>query len=536
MPKKELETLDTEKEEFELSLKDANLIAQIDEWERDSESFYESLRRIWRENLDYYRGKQTGVEKITGRLSKAVENRIWMACETMIPIVTARLPDIVVSTDDADEQSQVDAHDLQDVLGYEFERIGLQALGERFVRDLLIKRYGVFKVSWDNTIDDVEVRVIDPRRIRIPAYGKTVDDLLYIIEELEMSYASLEEFFGKKFADEVKKQGRSTDENKVREKNFIVQEVWTNDLVVWRCGSVILKKQKNPHFSYSNLDRNFFLKAKKPYVIKSLFETDESIIGTTDYVQQTIPIQDNINIRKRQIEDIANKVSNPILLIDSDVMSEEEAANITNEPGLILYGKDAANGTKIRFENPGQVPQYLFQDLQFSRSEFDNIWGMHSTTRGEREGRETFRGRQLLRQGDLGRVDLIARQLERALDEIAEHMTQLIKLFMTEKRTFSILGATGIRFIKSFSGESIGNVRPMVMAGSTLPKDEISIRDEAIQLWGLKAIGIETLYKALKVPNLSDAVADYVKTQSGAILQQGAQPVGGTAPQSGEMA
>ena len=55
------------------------------------------------------------------------------------------------------------------------------------------------------------------------------------------------------------------------------------------------------------------------------------------------------------------------MLIDSDVMSEEQAGAITNEEGLILYGKDAANGQKVRFESPGQVPAYLFNDLQLSR-------------------------------------------------------------------------------------------------------------------------------------------------------------------------
>jgi hypothetical protein len=206
-------------------------------------------------------------------------------------------------------------------------------------------------------------------------------------------------------------------------------------------------------------------------------------------------------------------------MIDSNVMSEEEAANITNEEGLILYGNGAADGSKIRFQSPGNVPNETFIDLQNSRNEFDNIWGIHSTTRGEREGKETLGGRQLLRAADLGRIDLVARQLERALDEIAEYWTQLIKLFYTEDRAFSIISEDGVRFIKNFSSKNVGkDVRPMVMAGSTLPKDEITLRQEAIQLWTLKAIGIRTLYKRLKIPNMTEAIDDFIQTQSGQIL------------------
>jgi len=209
-------------------------------------------------------------------------------------------------------------------------------------------------------------------------------------------------------------------------------------------------------------------------------------------------------------------------LIDSDTMSEEQVSGITNEAGFILYGKDAADGNKIRFEQPGQLPNYVFLDLEGSRSAFDNIWGIHSTTRGEREGKETLGGRQLLKAADLGRIDLVARQLERALDELGGWWTQMMKMFYTEERSFSILGEDGRRFIQGFKGDQIGkNVKLRIVAGSTLPKDEITQRQEAIELWQNKAIGVKTLYQRLKMPNIDQAIEDYVATQSGAIFQQG---------------
>ena len=498
-------------------MSDADLLRQIDEWEKESDEFYSLLKSVWEKNMRYYVGRQTDVEKIYGKFSKAVENRIFMATETMIPIATSRLPGVIVKPGDSDEVSQMNAEDLEYVLSYQFEDHDIQAMCERFLRDLVIKRYGVFKIGWNQTNDDVDLKVIDPRRIRIPRYGKTVDDLAFLIEYLELSYEQLVEQFGEAKADKVFRY-ENTNAPKVRKKTYSVTEVWTNDFVVWRCGSEILDKKQNPYFDY-NETKNFFIHAKKPYVIKSLFETEESIIGDTDYITQMIPLQDNINIRKRQIEDISNKVANPPLLIDSDVMSEEEAANITNEPGFILYGKQAADGTKIRFEQPGNVPQYLFQDLEFTRKEFDNIWGVHSTTRGEREGRETLGGRQMLREADLGRIDLVSRQLERALDDIAEYWVQLIKLFYTDKKSFSILGQDGVRFVKEFTGAQVGNVKPMVKPGSTLKEDEESLKQLGLLLWQNKAIGLETLYDYLRLPDRRKAMNDFVQTQSGAILK-----------------
>ncbi|HEC65350.1 MAG TPA: hypothetical protein ENI23_08650 [bacterium] len=543
----EPEQTNLQKEQFDTGMSDEDLLAQIIEWEKESETFYEVLKRVWDINVRYYRGLQTDVDLIVGTGSKTVENRIWMATETMVPIATSRLPDIVVKSGDEDEQSQQDAMDLQDVLGFHMERVRIQEKAERFIRNMIVKRYGVFKVAWNKKIDDVGLEEIDPKRIRVPRFGKDVKSLAFIIQELELSYEQAKRFFGEGKAKVLLEMGFQEgvqdtfhgpsaepnkvqpDSNKQRRKTFTVKEVWTNDFVAWKAGTEILKSQKNPFFNFTNKKKNYFDVPRKPFIIKSLFQVGESILGETDYVQQLISVQDNINIRKRQVEDIAGKVANPVLLIDSDVMSEEQAANITNEAGLIIFGKDAAKGDKFRFESPGNVPNYLFADLETSRTQFDNIWGIHSTTRGEREGKETLGGRQLLRAADLGRVDLVARQLERALDEIAEYWTQLIKMFYNEKKTFSILGEDGTRFIQNFSGAKIGeNVKPMVTAGSTLPKDEVSIRQEAIQLWQLGAIGIRTLYKALKMPNISEAIDDFAKTQQG---QAGASPeVGGGTP------
>ena len=86
-----------EKEKFSVGLNDRDLLKQIEVWEEESTSLYEELEKIRDQNLDYYHGIQTDVERIHGKMSKAVENRIWMATETMIPIATARLPEIEIT-------------------------------------------------------------------------------------------------------------------------------------------------------------------------------------------------------------------------------------------------------------------------------------------------------------------------------------------------------------------------------------------------------------------------------------------------------
>ena len=318
-----------QKEQFTDKMKDEDLLTQIEEWIKESETYYTLLRPIWEQNLEYYHGIQTDVTSIRGKASRAIENRMFMAVETMIPIATSRLPDIEVRSGDEDEQSQMNANELQDIIGYQMERLNIQAKAEQFLRDMIIKRYGVFKINWDS--DDVDLIVRDPRKIRIPKFGRTIRDLAFIIEELEMSYGQLVEKFDKTKAEKVREENPNvgvddTEEDKNRKATFTILEVWTNDFVAWKAGSIILDKKPNPFFNFDGKKKNYFDTPKKPYVIKSLFETDESMIGDTDYIQQMISIQDNINTRKRQIEDVVAKVANTPLLIDSDTMSEEQAA------------------------------------------------------------------------------------------------------------------------------------------------------------------------------------------------------------------
>lgn len=500
------------KEEFTSKMDDSALLSQIGLWEKESADLDEVLKTIRETNLNYYHGKQTDVDKISGKESKAVENRVFMAVETAIPIVTARLPDMVVKPADDAEMSQLDAYELQDILAYQFEKVGIQAKAERFTRDMLLKRLGVFKVKWDNASDDLGLDQIDPKRIHIPKFGKSVIDLAFVIEDMELSYGQMVDVFGEEKAGKaVREHGQTEVDDKVRKSTYLVKEVWTNYYVCWKTGGIILDKKPNPYWREGG--DNYLDAPTKPYVIKSLFETDESLVGSTDYVTQLKTVQDNINTRKRQIEDVAGKTANPNLLIDSDVMSEEEANAITNQPGAILYGKDAANPNKIRFENPGQLPNYVFEDLQSSRQEFDNIFGLHSSTRGERQGRETATGRNLLRDADLGRIDLIGRQIERALDEVAELWVQLIKINYTEERAFTIAGEDGMRFVKNFSNKKVQNgMRPSVKPGSTLKESEQDIKQNGIILWQNKAIGLKTLYKMLKLPNMAEAIQDFQQT------------------------
>jgi hypothetical protein len=226
-------------------------------------------------------------------------------------------------------------------------------------------------------------------------------------------------------------------------------------------------------------------------------------------------------------------VANPPLLIDSDTMDEETASTLSNEEGLIVYGKDVAGQGKIRFEAPGQVPQYLFSDLINSRSEFDNVFGAHSTTRGEAGGSPTLGQDMLQRQGDLGRIDLISRKVESAIAELAEWFVQIMKVEYGDDRKIMLFGDDGRRLV-DFSRSDIENgIELIVKSGFVLPMDEISQRKEAVNLFQLGALDPLSLYEKMKFPNPTKTFERLAKFRTGQMFQE-YSGVGAMPAQSGQ--
>ena len=521
-------------------------VTLIQKWIDETRPFYGDYVKVVEKNVQYYLGDQTDVARVRGKKSKSVENRVFSAVETIVPIVTSTPPSMVVKPAKDDEQAEIRAAKLQKSLEYHYERLNLRDKLERYTRNLIVKRVGVFKLAWNEKEDDFDVKVVNPVKLRIPRKGSSVDEIPYILEEVEMSYSSLEEFFGKEKAEKVKNSGGETTETSEENRKKNVYTVWeatTDDWTAWMCKGEILDKKDNQFYDKADASKNFFGFSKKHYVIKSLFPLDDYLIGETDLIQQTIPIQDNINKRKRQIEDLCALVANPPLLIDSDTMDEETASTITNEEGLIIYGKDVAGQGKIRFETPGQVPQYLFSDLINSRSEFDNVFGTHSTTRGEKSSSPTLGQDMLQRQGDLGRIDLISRKIEGTIAELANWFVQIMKQHYSDDKKIMVFGDDGRDLVEFSRADIEDGVEIIVKSGFVLPMDEVSQRKEAINLFQLGALEPLSLYEKMKFPNPTKTFERLAKFRSGQMFQeysgQGAQPAQSGVPgqlQTGQQA
>jgi len=514
---------------------DDNLVEMISRWEVESKPYNDELRKEQDFCEQYYLGNQTMRNYVPQFLSNHVTNRIFEAIETAVPIITAKSPEFIALPAQEDEESALLADKTQKVLSELFDKLDIKEKLETVVRHFLLFRFGVLKPFWNEIKKNIDVRYVRPQLIYIPRYGQSVDELPYILEDQSYTYQDLVDNFG---AEKALSLLVTTSEGKPGEpkKLYQVWEASTDHWTVWKCGNKILKKDKNLYYNFEDESENYFEFPKKPYVFLATFPYAKGMVSSPSIAYQGIPLQDAINTITRKIIDHAVKMGNGAWMIDSEVMTFEEAKEkINNAAGIIIHGKGAARQDMVRRDAPVPLPNYFIVLLAQLNSHFDNLFGLHSTTRGERGSQETATGRQLLKQADLGRLDAFVRITERAIDDLGEWLLQLMKLFYDTEHVFPILGEDGSAEFIKFKKESIQKgMKVKVRHGSTLPTDPEVEANRVIQLWQLGAIDPITLYKKLNYSNPEALAQKLMLFKTGQLFPQPQpQVAAGVPPQAG---
>ncbi len=521
-------SMGTEKMEIDIETKDEDLVKIINFWMKESSNLHDELKRVQDENEKYYKGQQTKKGEIPTHQSDVVDNRIFASLETIVPIITTNPPQWVAEPAQPTEASEMLANSVQQMLAAQYQIKNVRDKLREAIRYMLLYRIFCIKVFWDETINDVNIKAVRPQRIWIPPYGLTSDEIPYIIEKIDMTFEEIEYYFGKDTLNKIGDMpGNPDDEKSIIERVRTIWEVWTNDMVIWKYGNEILKKLPNPYWDWEGTQGeeteelrffNHFAFPRKPYVIRSPFTLGNQLVGDTDLIQQGLPLQDLINTHIRQITNCATKTGNPRLLIDSSVMTQEESGMITNAAGQILMGDGIADPTKFRYEDVKALPNYIFENMIHAENELDNILGTHATTRGERGEPETLGGRIMLKQQDYGRIGDLVGVLESAVAELGNWFVQMFKMYYDTTKTVKLFGPLGITFVSLTRDNIEDGMEVIIKAGSTLPTDEVSRHNEALQLWQMGALDPITLFERLKFPNPDETAQRLILWQTGQLI------------------
>lgn len=507
-----------------------------------------------KENEEYWMGKQHNQPK-GSNMRPLVDNVIFEALETYLPQVTRRNPDPMIELSRKEEQTPENlefAKELQKELGEISDELVLRLKLKKVARHWAIYLLGAAKVGWDLDKDIPTLRVVRPKKLILDP-DATVDEEGYTGEYIgeyrkltaDKILSILKTIGGEEGAEKAIKDLIKDDEGKTAqgtEIQFI--EWWTPEYMCWTLGSEeVLLKIRNPHWNYDfetegqyaegeepEIDEetgetiprtqtvegfNHLAKPGIPYLLLSVFNLGKQPVDETSLIGQNLASQDLVNKRVKQIDKNADSMNGGMVVsLERSGLTQAQAKGVTDalrRGGTVTIPAGAVQDAVQRMSAPS-LPNDVYLQLQDTRTRMRDIFGTRGSSPAGLSDEKTVRGKLQNRMLDTDRIGGgLSEYLEQLADGVYNWFTQL--LFVYDDRYLQEKGQKP-------------RVRISVKEGSLLPKDSLTMANQAIDLASQNRMSLLDLYKALDYPNPEEMAANvWLEANAPDILLQNDQRI-----------
>ena len=519
---------------FDLDLKDEEVLNQVKESITASENFWNgkdfNYKSTVEENVSLYlpnHWKGTEVYDYD-RDNLYQDPRIWVSVETVMGMVTARIPQPEVKPDEDSLISRKLALDVQEAIFAHSQKYQMDDLMGVAGRNMLVKRIGWLKLRFDQArgphgeivpevVDPLDI-IVDkdargyeenPRLIAHRVRNKTGDELCSMLGE--EAHQKIYKAWG------VKRRNKAGDLVAYKSQLAKKKDIWEVWFTYYKDNEAkegaawvdvdfqnVFGAMRNPHFNYPEDNKN--LKnitdiPPKPFVEFVYLSDGKTYIPPTSAVEQAAGLQKNLNKRGYQITRNADQAGSGIIF-NTDMLKKEEAAKLIGSPDERLGVKGDVRQAYARVAPP-LLPAYVQDDKLDARNEIDTIFGTHKPSRGDSSSTNRTLGQDMLQvQQDQTRQDEISKAMTRAATKYYRLLTQLMKVYYTEDHWYKITGPDGqFDFVMMKSDNIRDGIDISVAAGSMLPLDKMSLRASAMELATAGLIDPLSLYEAIGLPN-----------------------------------
>lgn len=499
---KQIETIGDKIPELKLNIKDGDIIKLIKLWKDIADDGKDEMKKVWEMNKKFWLGVGGEYNK---EFSKFHENRIFSGLETFLPILTRQKPEPTIEIErkkelDIEELALVNeaTEKIQDRLNNLLDLDKIKLKMKTVGRFWSIYQLGISMVEWDSETDRPTVKILRPDKVLLDTRA-TIEEGEYTGEFIGVikvkTAGKMKELFQRK-SKEINSKTNGKDGTMVK---YI--EWWTNDMVVYELDGVILDKIKNPNWNFDEdletVDefgdeeietiegKNHFKSPKMPFSFFSVYNLHNKLYDETGIIQQSIPNQRTVNDRIQQIKKNADNQNNSVVTYGLDEQQGAKALAVLNGGGMLLFNNKQEQG----IERFGGTPltSDIYNDLNVNKQSIDSNFATNAVTRGENTRDQTVRGKIISKSSDESRIGFIAEYLEQFADSIYNHLTQLIYVY--DEHLKDDLATFDYTLLVS------------VKEGSMIPKDPLTARNEAIDLFNSGAMDILTLYEKLDFDN-----------------------------------
>lgn len=509
--------------ELTLEMEDGELLKLSQDWLKAWEPYKAKIEKVQKENEEYWMGKQFGD---TDEKRPLVDNIVFESLETFLPIATRPKADPLVESQDQEEKSEV-ADKVRKMLSYTADRLSYNLKIKQVARYWSLYKLGVMKVGWSLKENDITCTAIRPQKLILDpdaTINECEYDGYYIGEYVKDVASDLVARFPDK--EQIIK-------DKVKEKmgTSVQYIMWTtDDYVFWTLDNEVLGKNNNPHWNYGTQEpqpdpitgqpsinpetgepimmeiagNNHFNSKKKPYIFLSIFNLGQHPHDDTNLIEQSLPIQDLVNKRLKQIDFNADNTNNG-LVVSGDSFTEEQAVKMgrTLRKGGVVWVPNGDVNNAVKRDSATALPNFVYESLVDYRNELRNIFGTRGSSAQGSIAEKTVGGKQIIKGQDGDRIGGgISTYLEQFSDAVFNWFVQLMYVYYDEPHVAVVLGKEKAKeYISIVNTDFTSKLLVGVKEGSMIPHDPQSKRNEAIDLWATKGIDPITFFDRLEFPN-----------------------------------
>lgn len=508
--------------ELELSMSDDKLIGLTKDWMKGWEQYQGSMNAKWSDNEQYWLGQNRtrGEAPKSDAAKPNADNLIFEALETFLPLATKESPEPVVEADNTVEGLQL-SEKVESMLIFLTRQLDLKLTLKSVMRNWSLYFLGCMKIGWSSVNNEIAIAAIRPKRLILDKDATIVNGEYtgdFIGEIRKNSASDLARIFPKKkkFLEEAVQGKMGTELN--------YTEWWTDDFVFWTYKNEVLDKKRNPHWNYNTeaqktdefgnvttvpvKGKNHFPVPKKPYVFLSIFNLGQHPFDDTNLVHQNLKTQDMISKRLKQIDTNADN-TNGGTVVSGDFFTKEQAAKVgeAKRRGETVWVPTGDVNRAYKQDVGPPLPPFVYESLRDYRVELKNNFGISGTTPGTMRQEKSVRGKIMAKQHDSDRIGgAVVEYLEQMVEQTYGWFVQMMHVYYDEPHVASIIGADRARVFTTLKNTEFGpKLTVYVKEGSLLPKDTVSRRNEAVELWAQHALDPITLFQRLEFPNPYDA-------------------------------
>lgn len=262
-----------------------------------------------------------------------------------------------------------------------------------------------------------------------------------------------------------------------------VVDAYPNGRLITVGGGVVLQDRPSPY-------------QRPPYVMVRNFPLARRFwgIGVPEMVADQ---QIELNKRRSQMMDAANRMGNPVWVIDEEAGVSPEMD--CNEPGAMIMKRAQASAQRL---SPPDMPRWIMEMMHIPVTDIYAITGvgnsMNNPTAGKRSGTAVVEAAS----NATLRVRRGAAQVDLAIRDVAQILIELVQKFWNTPRWVQVMGTWGKPTPVPFDlRHARGQWDIKVESGSAAASSKLARRQEALMLYDKKVINPMHLLEALDWPD-----------------------------------